>query len=324
MSLVSKELKLAGNTEDVKFIWDKNKDNLFLNEDFYKKIIEKLAELKLNDKQVEEVFNWLPDRRLTSTNLVVVPDLSARIIQENNNPEQIKNDKILLKKIWKTFQEKTNSNILSKSSFILTVTDDEQVRGDFYKIANNMTADLQNKKDGTRVRDILMGVDKTFDQNLDKMYELAKEKTSGANYWMFVDRKLGNYFKTHTLTDKYENKLIIITDGYLELTDGTVYTENLAGIGMKIKYGMSLESAMQMYGKPIPKTSYNQLNKWDILMLEINERKSGQGSDYAILKKYWSDWFAAMGNIEFQNSNNFVPRDNITNMAENKIVEFLK
>ena len=187
-----------------------------------------------------------------------------------------------------------------------------------------MTADLQNKKDGTRVRDILMGVDKTFDQNLDKMYELAKEKTSGANYWMFVDRKLGNYFKTHTLTDKYENKLIIITDGYLELTDGTVYTENLAGIGMKIKYGMSLESAMQMYGKPIPKTSYNQLNKWDILMLEINERKSGQGSDYAILKKYWSDWFAAMGNIEFQNSNNFVPRDNITNMAENKIVEFLK
>ena len=228
MSLVSKELKLAGNTEDVKFIWDKNKDNLFLNEDFYKKIIEKLAELKLNDKQVEEVFNWLPDRRLTSTNLVVVPDLSARIIQENNNPEQIKNDKILLKKIWKTFQEKTNSNILSKSSFILTVTDDEQVRGDFYKIANNMTADLQNKKDGTRVRDILMGVDKTFDQNLDKMYELAKEKTSGANYWMFVDRKLGNYFKTHTLTDKYENKLIIITDGYLELTDGTVYTENLA------------------------------------------------------------------------------------------------
>lgn len=324
LSLINKELRLASSKEDVKFIWEKNKEEYYLNEDFYKEIVNKLNNFKLNDKEIEEVFTWLPDRRQTSINLIVVPDLSARIIQENNNPEQVTRDKFLINKIWENFSNLTSNNINSKSSFLLTVTDDEQVRGDFYKIASNMTLDLHNKKESERVRDILQRVNQDFSKNLDLMYDLGKQKTSGADYFQFFDRKLSSYFKKPTLTDKYDNKLIIITDGYFELENGKVYTENLPGIGAKVSQGMSLDTAMKMYGNPIPKTSYNELNKWDILVLEINERNSGAGSDFSILKKYWTDWFTLMGNEEFANSNNFVQRDSTTQIAENRIIEFLK
>lgn len=324
LSVVSKELKIASSLEEVKSIWDKNKVNLEYNPDFYTKIISKLETLNLKDEDVLYVYTWLPDRRETNTNLVIVPDLSARINQENNNPEQIKNDKILLQTIWKNFQNKNNSKVDSKSSFLVTVTDDNQVRGDFYKIAKELSLDLENKKENIRVRDVLQSVDKNFQANLDNMYKLAKEKTSGANFWYFFDRKLENYYKKSTLTDKYENKLIIITDGYLELTDGTVYTQNTAGIGAKIKQGMTLDQAMQMYGTTISTTSYKNLNNWNILMLEINERKSGAGSDFAILKKYWLDWYKTMGLVDIDKQVQFIQRDNTTQVAENKIVEFLK
>lgn len=324
MSVVNKDLKVATNTEDVQKVWEKYESSMGNNPDFYAKIVDKLETFDLDDNQIQNVFTWLPDRRPVNMNLVVVPDLSARIVQENNNPEQIANDKILLKKIWETFRAKYNSEINSKSSFLLTVTDDEQDRGDFYKVAHEMSVDLGVRPENIRVRDMLQDVDKNFSKNLDGIYDIAKEKTSGANYWYFVDRKLGNYFKKPTLTDKFNNKLIIITDGYLELTDGTIYTENLPGIGAKVKAGMDLDLAMKMYGKPIATTSYKGLNNWKILMLEVNERKSGVGSDYGILKKYWSDWFATMNfNLE-ENPDFFVHRDITTQVAENKISDFLK
>lgn len=324
LSKVNKDLKFASNIQDVHNVWDKYKGDMSNDPDFYAKITEKLIALNLDDAQVSEVFTWLPDRRPTHTNLVVVPDLSARINQENNNPNQIANDKILLKKIWETFSQKYNSVIDSKSSFLLTVTDDDQERGDFYKIAHETSVDLGTKKENTRVRDLLQNVDKNLSKNLDTIYNIAKDHTSGANYWYFVDRKLGNYFKKQTVTDKFDNKLIIITDGYFELTNGNVYTENLAGIGAKVKQGMTLDNAMKLYGKPIPPTSYKGLNNWNILMLEINERKSGTGSDYDIMKRYWSDWFASMNFDLVKNPDFFVHRDITTQVAENKITEFLK
>lgn len=324
LSKVNKDLKFANSVPDIQYVWDKYKDEMYNDPEFYAKITGKLTELNLNDTQIIDIFTWLPDRRPTQANLVVVPDLSARINQENNNPGQIENDKILLKKVWETFSQKYNSEVESKSSFLLTVTDDDQERGDFYKIAHETSVDLETKKQNVRVRDMLQEVDKNFSKNLDTIYSIAKDHTSGANYWYFIDRKLGNYYKKPTVNDKFDNKLVIITDGYLELSNGTVYTENLAGIGAKVKQGMTLDTAMKLFGKPIPPTSYKGLNNWDVLILEVNERKSGVGSDYSILKKYWSDWFATMNFDLAKNPDFFVHRDITTQVAENKIVEFLK
>ena len=60
----------------------------------------------------------------------------------------------------------------------------------------------------------------------------------------------------------------------------------------------------------------------DILVCEVNERKTGKTKDFEILKTYWEDWFERM------NANpskiKFIQREQANDITKKRIDDFIK
>ncbi len=94
-----KEMDSCFNKKDVEMVWYKYKSDLYQDEEFLFEIRKKLSSLSLTDEEINECRSWLPPAP-TSINLIVIPDLSRRITDSLNNPNQIKNDIFVLRTIW--------------------------------------------------------------------------------------------------------------------------------------------------------------------------------------------------------------------------------
>ena len=90
LTKAKEELAICFNTNDVKICWDKYKLQLAQNEEFVAETRLKLGSFNLPDSQIVEVKSWLP-KPPQSLNVIVVPDLSRRIIDPYNNPDQVIN-----------------------------------------------------------------------------------------------------------------------------------------------------------------------------------------------------------------------------------------
>jgi len=90
-----KELDTSFNKKDIEMVWYKYKTDLYQDEEFLAETRKKLTSLNLTEEEVEECKGWLPPPP-KSINLIVVPDLSRRIIDTLNNANQINNDIFVL------------------------------------------------------------------------------------------------------------------------------------------------------------------------------------------------------------------------------------
>jgi hypothetical protein len=88
-SVAIRELQTCFNTEDVKQCWYKYKTELSQDAEFVSETRNKLASFNLSDNDIQTCKGWLPPPP-TSINLIIVPDLSKRIIDTINNPDQVK------------------------------------------------------------------------------------------------------------------------------------------------------------------------------------------------------------------------------------------
>ena len=101
-SIALKELETSYNTKDVEKVWDKYKADLSKDEEFLFETRKKLTGFSLTEDEINACRNWLPPAPI-SINLIIIPDLSRRIIDTLNNPDQINNDIFILRTIWKSF-----------------------------------------------------------------------------------------------------------------------------------------------------------------------------------------------------------------------------
>jgi hypothetical protein len=253
-----------------------------------------------------------------------VPDLSRRIIQENENPAQIAHDTILISHLWDKFKGIVKNKPNSKDRFMIAMTDDDQARGDFFKIANQLLYDLKNRKPSERPKDILEQATLNFHKNIESLYATGKLKPSGADYWFYFDRKLPLHEKKSTWTEKFDNRLVIITDGYLE-AERKIYTKLVFDLSAnsQIKSGSNPDFVLKSFNANIQPCFDTSLKNWKILMLEINERKVGKNTHYPILKEYWADWFDSMKYEELDRDEFFVLRDDALDIAKSRIDEFI-
>ena len=108
-----KELETSFNKKDVEMVWYKYKSDLYQDEEFLFETRKKLSSLNLTEEEIIECRGWLPPAP-TSINLIIIPDLSRRIVDSLNNPNQIDNDLFVLETIWKSFVDysklKQNTN----------------------------------------------------------------------------------------------------------------------------------------------------------------------------------------------------------------------
>lgn len=334
-TIAIRELQTCFNSEDVKLCWRKYKTELSQDAGFVSEIRNKLASFNLSDKDIQTCKRWLPPSP-TSINLIVVPDLSNRIIDTINNPDQVKNDTILLNAIWKNFVSQVRLKMDSKDRLVLDVTDEDQAGGSFRTIANQLIFDLSEHQNKSN-RVYFDNVGDRFSQNVARLYSLASKKPLGADYHYYFEQRLPKLIKKSTLKDNYRNILLIITDGYLESEDKKrtgiwAYTgtfKQRTNVSNQLKNGKSYTEALSLI-KPIPDcpTHFSDL---EVLVIEVNPRTkrsvherhdNGTVHDFTIMKSLWSNWFRMIG-IKNTESEFFIRRNDATDITIKQIEEFL-
>ncbi|MDR7371321.1 hypothetical protein [Flavobacterium aquidurense] len=314
-----KDLDISFNRKDVEMVWYKYKSDLYQDEDFLFAIRTKLASFNLTEKEEEQCISWLPVAP-KSINLIVIPDLSRRIIDTINNPNQTKNDLYVLQTIWKSFVNYSKLKQNTKDRLIIDVTDIDQARGQFDNVANDLQFDLSNH---TGKSNLLFFTDEKttqFNKSIVEMYKLAKQKPLGADYRFYLRRYLKNHLKKSTLFDNYINKIVIITDGYLEPENAPADTK-ISGYEVPLHKAVlsgSILNFITSNGLNIPKVNIN-LSNAEILICEVNERKSGKGYDFDVLQTYWEDWFKRMNVKKI----NFIQREQANELTADRIKKFI-
>ena len=321
-SVAINDVHLCMNTEEVKQCWVKYKAKLFENDEFIAEIRTRLAGFNSSDTQIVEAKNWLPKPPL-NLNLILVPDLSRRIIDTDNNPEQVKNDTILLNHIWDVFVDVVRLKIDSKDRLLLDVTDEGQAEGKFRTVANDLIFDLStHKNQSNRLYFEKMG--HKYKDNIDNLYKLAVKKPLGADYWYYFNRNLSKHIQKNTLFNDYRNILIIVTDGYLE-AEHKLYTGNEQlhnAMCREIHAGKSVSEVISERGLRIPPCDVDLLNL-EVLILEVNERPNGRGCHFDLLKKLWANWLTTM-HVKNANDDFFIQRNDATDLTKRSIENFIK
>lgn len=315
-----KELEICFNVKDVEMVWYKYKAELYQDDEFLLETRKKLTSFNLGDEEIKECIKWLPPAPL-SINLIIVPDLSRRIIDSINNPNQIQNDLFVLRSLWKAFVENSKLKQDLKSALMVDVTDIDQAKGQFSNIADSLQFDLSTHRGKSNRLYFTPEKDQKFDRAINSLYTSAKEKPLGADYRFYIRRYLGNHLKKPTLFDNIKNKVVIITDGYLEAEGkpaDTKLNSHRDQLRRAVVNGNVLD-VITLNGLNIPKVDID-LSNTEVMICEVNERRSGKGYDFEILKTYWEDWFKRMNSKKIL----FFQREQANNITENRIRDFIK
>lgn len=329
-----KELASAYTKENVKVIWEKHKLELHDNEDFLFAVRTKLSTLSLTDEEIKDCIKWLPPAPV-SLNIIVVPDLSKRIIDNVNNPKQIESDISILENIWQSFCEETKLKKNSKDKLIIDVTDEGQAKGEFRSFADSLIFDLSKSKKGQISRLYLEKKAKTYDTFTKKLYDLAKNKPIGANYWNYFETSLSRHIQKPDLFNNYNNMLILVTDGYLEAqskerTGRAYYTGTYSERKLICRQEGRNYNNYRNYIQPIDDCS-SHFPDLKVLIVEVSERSKGSivekddfgtPCDYFILKNQWQNWLTL---LEIKNSNTdfFIRRSQDNQSTKGIIKKFI-
>jgi hypothetical protein len=321
------QVQVCSNVNDVKSLFERYKFDLLENDengnkivaiDFQNAVRDKLNSFNLNDNEIQKCLEWLPPAK-TNINVIVIPDLSRRIIDTINNPNQINNDMVILNTIWHSFVDYSKLKQDTKDKLIVDVTDIDQAKGQFGEVANQLQFDLSTHRGKSNRLYFTEDKDKQFEHAITKMYQSAKQKPLGADYVFYFRRYLINHIKKPTLYDNYINKVIIITDGYLEAENRPADTKLTPQIYKSVNIG-NIKETITSLGLNISKVQGVDLSNTDVLVCEVNERRIGKTKDFEILKAYWEDWFERMN----AHNTTFIQREQANDLTKKRIEEFFK
>lgn len=313
-SNASQEINSCLNTEDVKATWYKYKIDLSESEDFCQAARDKLSSFNLKQSEIVEVKKWLPSKS-ENLNLILVPDLSLRITDQKNNPDQVQNDTTILSAAWKAFEKKVMLKLNSKDKLTVDVADPSQAQDQFRTIADNLVFDLSEHKNKSN-RFYFANIQDKFQKNINRLYDIATKKTTGANYVYYFSEILPKRIKKSTLDDNYKNILVIITDGYLEITGKPSTSPNTAILR---QYCNTRNSSSFSYPNETADLTFPEL---DVYLLEVNEKQSGKGCDFQGLKKWWTEWLKLM-NIHNIENDIIIKRDYSISTATKEIEQII-
>jgi hypothetical protein len=313
------EIETCANISQARMVFEKYRSDIKQDEDFDFALRAKLETLALSDSEIKECLTWLPPGK-KSLNIIVVPDMSRRITDTFNNPHQIANDTTLFRTIWRCFETYSKTNMNNKDQLSIDVTDIEQANGQFGNIADSLRFDLSGFKDKSHRFYFTDSLRRCYYERIARLYAYASDNPLGADFRLYFRRYLRNRLKRSGLFDNYSNKLIIITDGYLEAESrrpDTKIDEYKQVLYRAVNDGNVLPSISKLHLN-IPAEDVD-LSDVDVLVCEVNERRSGSGYDYEILEAYWKDWLKRMGARRIE----IIQRSPAMTITSETIVHFL-
>lgn len=326
-----KELKKTQNKEQVVTCWNKwiskiNSQNGKVK--FTKNIKGKLADMRLSDREISDwhqKFKMNDVEEQPSLNIIIIPDLSNRI---NEIPNTKARDIEIISKIYDIFFERAKTG-KTKDKLLIEVTDKFQGNGVFRQIADSLSIDIADRNN-EQARKFLRNKEESFKNNLKRLYEEASQDTSGADFILYFRRTINDRIKKSDIYNEFENKIIILTDGYIEIQNQNQPLINYTPHSIKMKNdvltGQIREKLRESNNLKFPTTSAELNSNTDILVLEINERKDGIGWHKELLEEYWRYWFSMMkvrNLTENENTDFFKDSNNSINQIKGFIEDFL-
>jgi len=315
------------NIEDVKSVWYKFREDIYgnqpnkidiLNSDFIGAVYSKLKELRPSTKDVRSINEWLPAQE--SLNVIIIPDLSLRIKDTIDNPNQVQNDKDVLGAIWDNFEAKSAKKINSNDRLLIDVADPQQSQGAFRTIADSLLFTLSNHKNKIN-RLYFPDKKKRFSTYVDKLYNTAVILTNGADYTYYFSQVLPLRIQKNTVDNKYRNLVFIPTDGYLEISvqkSAISITPPDSELQAYCRQGRipNIKLPVETIGITYPDI--------EVYLLEVNERKKGLNCHVKGLKYWWKQWFKQLEIKNVDEDNFFNPRQDAMNLTKSTIAKIFE
>ena len=307
------EVELAKSKEEVIKVYKKY-PNLHDENDFIDACVSKLEEYNLTQKEIEEIADVIEIP--ANINVIVVPDFSNRLTVKDNPEQATRFDiPLICDGVFQGFYDyvakkaKSPSNRKKiKDRLIFDLTDSKQAGGFFLRYVDNINIDFSSIKKDEPLKKYLDNQRSIFTKEIENIYKEAEQKPLGADYYSYFKDRLYKNVKKTTLKEKWINKVVLITDGYLEPDSITDYT-NIYG---------------NPQSKPIPTTGMDFYN-CEVYICQINKRVKDKKADINVLKQYWRDWFISMNFKNVSNSNDdwWEPRNESTTSAVASVAKFI-
>ncbi len=286
-----RNLENCSDAAEVKRVWAENRESLGRDDTFLSAIREKLSSFSLSDNELKACRAWLPPAPV-SLNLIVVPDLSRRL---QDNPAQVRRDTAILSMIWSSFREFSRFRKDTRDRLVIDVTEEEQASGNFSAVADRLHFDLAPHKGKSNRLFFTPALDKEFYAGVQELYRMAMSRPLGADYHFYFNRNLGENLMKSDLKTTWINRVIIITDGYLEPEDReplTVIDARKEVLYPAVDEGR-IEEVIREQKLGIPPVNLD-LSETDVFVCEVRERESGKRRDFDILRTYWNNWLQGM------------------------------
>ncbi len=262
---------------------------------YRKAILGKLDSYEINDEGEIMQFAELLDAP-KYYNIIVVPDLSNRIVEIKKKAgyDQAEYDKKVIIETYNILADYKKVNFKNKNKDIFSVDLTEETQS----IGEPIMLEFKDISENT-----FSVHEKSLKAGLDKLYQsaLSKDSVIGNDFRQYFENHVNSTkIKKSTFSEIWLNKIVILTDGYLEPSKGKTYTDiNLPAD----KY-------------PIPSIN-RQYSNLDIMVCEVHlrERDGEKGEN---LKKYWYNWFKDMGIGNLKDTEWWVLHDNNSNLLNTK------
>lgn len=289
-----KELQGATTYESVKAIWNTHRTDLVNKSKWSDAVQAHLSNMSLTGDQQKDLVTWFPVKNYI--NVVVLPDLSGRLVTK---PFPIENDKVVLEYILNAFQESVNKSYKlygenTKDRLMIDMTREREL--DLKDLANKLIIDCSKTEQPSIP--YIASEKNEFRQSVEEVYEIARKQTQGADYFKYINENLNDRRVDSSPFVKYRNLVVILTDGYLEITKNPTvfYTGSPNQLAALVRGRSSGQDWNQLFSSQHlliqdKAASTPNLKDWEVLILQVRDRENG---DYEILEKLWSDWLTKL------------------------------
>ncbi|NCX96230.1 MAG: hypothetical protein EBX41_07430 [Chitinophagia bacterium] len=323
---------------EAKKVWQDNRDEIKSDTALVHILKDKVMSFHPTDAQINEWKAILPPLP-RNINLIIIPDFSLRIKENLSNESPVDYDTAILNHIWAAFEKHTHIGENTKHCLRVDITGEGEIATQMCKVADSLIFDLSKHKPGQSNRLYYSAVGDRFYRNTKKLYDYANatQKTAGADYVNYFANSVAVNLKKSNLYDSFINKIIIITDGYLEATKpnkkAKLYTgsdNQIREIAADVENGMPMSEAFQKHPDllQLPHIE-SDISKYpiEILMLEIRVRDSQKDlyNVQPLLKYYWQNvFFKHFGIDPSQNNPNwFISHATSKQSTFNAVNDFL-
>lgn len=176
------------------------------------------------------------------------------------------------------------------------------------KITNSLKVNI-NRENGTI--DYIKSIPGFYEKNIKEIYEqaLLDRNYVGSDVWGFFKNRVVD----NCIDSSKRNILVILTDGYIYHKDSKRNDKNLSSY-LTPQSIRNNKLTSNNWEELIASKNYGfipldiDLSDIEILVLGVNPSEKNKYDD-EVIKKYWSNWLAAMGVKKYAIKNSYLPSD---------------